>query len=86
MKVVIVDDEAAIREGLIQLLTSFCPDINSIREASGVHEALKLIEELQPKKTYLTHVSHHLGFHAEVEKTLPEHVFLAYDELVLEKD
>lgn len=47
-------------------------------------EALDLIEELQPKKTYLTHISHHLGFHAEVEKKLPAHVFLAYDELVLE--
>lgn len=50
----------------------------------NLDEALKLIEELQPKKTYLTHISHHLGFHAEVEKILPENVFLAYDELVLE--
>lgn len=48
MKVVIVDDEAAIREGLTQLLASFCPDINSIREASGVNEALKLIDEEIP--------------------------------------
>lgn len=50
----------------------------------NLDEALKLIEELQPKKTYLTHISHHLGFHAEVEKILPKNVFLAYDELVLE--
>lgn len=48
MKVVIVDDEAAIREGLIQLLSSFCPDITSIREASGVNDALILIEDETP--------------------------------------
>jgi phosphoribosyl 1,2-cyclic phosphate phosphodiesterase len=29
----------------------------------------------------LTHISHHLGFHDEVEQSLPENVFLAYDNL-----
>jgi len=46
-------------------------------------DALNLIEELQPKKAYLTHISHKLGFHAEVEKQLPSNVFLAYDGLQL---
>jgi len=50
----------------------------------NMEEALELVNELKPKKTYFTHISHHLGFHEEVEKTLPENVFLAYDELVLE--
>ena len=50
----------------------------------NLDEALELISELNPKKTFLTHISHHLGFHSEVEKTLPKNVFLAYDELVLE--
>jgi len=50
----------------------------------NLEEALELIKVINPKQTYLTHISHHLGFHAEVEKTLPENVFLAYDELVLE--
>ena len=50
----------------------------------NLKEALELIAELQPQKTYLTHISHHMGFHAEVEKILPKNVFLAYDELVLE--
>lgn len=63
--------------------------INSIRYKPhhshlNLDEALELIEELQPKKTYLTHISHHLGFHAAIEKTLPKNVFLAYDGLVLE--
>lgn len=62
--------------------------INAIRYKAhhshlNLEEALELIEELNPKKAYLTHISHHLGFHAEVEKTVPKNVFLAYDELVL---
>jgi phosphoribosyl 1,2-cyclic phosphate phosphodiesterase len=44
-------------------------------------DALEIINELRPEKAYLTHISHKLGFHAEVEKSLPTNVFLAYDEL-----
>ncbi len=44
-------------------------------------EALEVIAELKPKKAYLTHISHLLGTHREVEKELPENVFLAYDGL-----
>jgi len=36
---------------------------------------------VQPKKAYLTHISHLFGFHEEVQKRLPENVFLAYDNL-----
>ena len=38
-------------------------------------------KEIKPKKTYLTHMSHLLGFHNEVSKKLPKNVFLAYDNL-----
>lgn len=47
----------------------------------NLENALKLIEELQPKRAYLTHISHKLGFHKEIEKKLPDTVFLAYDGL-----
>lgn len=47
-------------------------------------EAVKLAEELGCKTTYLTHISHQLGKHEEVEKELPENVKLAYDGLQLE--
>ncbi len=47
----------------------------------NLEEALRFIEEIQPEKAYLTHISHMLGFHEEVEKTLPENVFIAYDNL-----
>lgn len=50
----------------------------------SLSEALKIIDELKPERTYITHISHKLGFHNEVEKSLPKNVFLAYDELVIE--
>ncbi len=48
-----------------------------------LQEALQFIEKIKPKKAYLTHVSHLLGFHEEVDKSLPKNVFLAYDNLTL---
>ncbi len=47
----------------------------------NLEEALAFIRKVAPERAYLTHISHLLGFHAEVEKTLPENVFLAYDGL-----
>ncbi len=47
----------------------------------NLEEALEFIKSVNPKKAYLTHISHLLGFHEEVEKQLPENVFLAYDNL-----
>lgn len=47
-------------------------------------EALEIIGDLQPKRTYLTHVSQTFGFHDEIQKRLPKNVFLAYDNLVIE--
>jgi phosphoribosyl 1,2-cyclic phosphate phosphodiesterase len=50
----------------------------------NLQQALNIIEKVQPKRAYLTHISHKLGFHKEVSKQLPKNVFLAYDELVLD--
>ena len=47
----------------------------------NLEEALALIAEVNPERAYLTHLSHMLGFHEEVERKLPENVFLAYDNL-----
>jgi len=47
----------------------------------NLEEALQFIEKVQPECAYLTHISHLLGFHEEVEKTLPKNVHLAYDGL-----
>lgn len=46
-------------------------------------EALELIQELNPKMTYLTHISHLFETHELIEKMLPSNVKPAYDGLVL---
>ena len=50
----------------------------------NLQEALDFIEEIQPEKAYLTHISHLFGTHEEIEKLLPPNVFAAYDGLILE--
>lgn len=47
----------------------------------NLQEALDFIALVQPEKAYLTHISHLLGFHEQVQNTLPSNVFLAYDNL-----
>ena len=49
----------------------------------NLDQALEFIKGIKPKKAYLTHISHLLGFHEEVSKTLPQDVFLSYDGLTL---
>ena len=60
--------------------------INCLREEEhhshfNLQDALDFIHLVQPTKAYLTHISHLLGFHEEVQKRLPANVFLAYDNL-----
>ena len=47
-------------------------------------QALEIIEQVQPKQAYLTHISHKLGKHREVSKELPENVKLGWDGLQIE--
>jgi len=63
--------------------------INALREEVhhshfNLTEALALVAKVNPERAYFTHISHLLGFHDEVEARLPDNVFLAYDNLVLE--
>lgn len=46
-----------------------------------LEEALITIKKINAMETYFIHMSHHMGFHAEVDSSLPEHVHLAYDGL-----
>ncbi len=49
-------------------------------------EALATIEDLRPRRAYLTHVAHDLGRYAEIAPLLPENVVLATDGLTIELD
>ncbi len=60
--------------------------LNALREKEhfahlSLKEALELIEELKPGKTYLTHFNHEIGRHHEIEAKLPSNVHPAYDGL-----
>ncbi len=48
-----------------------------------IDQALQVIDQVQPKRAYLTHVAHDVK-HADLEPKLPEHVYLAYDGLTLQ--
>lgn len=63
--------------------------INALRKEDHIShyslsQALELISNVKPQKAYLTHISHQMGFYDEVQKELPENVFLAYDGLEFE--
>jgi phosphoribosyl 1,2-cyclic phosphate phosphodiesterase len=46
-----------------------------------LEEAIQLVDLIKPETAYFTHISHKLGTHQEVEKTLPQNIHLAYDGL-----
>ena len=60
--------------------------VNALREEPhethfNLEEALAFIALVKPERAYLTHISHLLGFHQEVQQKLPTNVYLAYDNL-----
>ena len=77
---------AASREALlgVEILV-----VNALQEAAHIShftlgEALQFIEEINPKKAFLTHISHRFGTHEYIESILPDNVYAAYDQLSLE--
>lgn len=61
--------------------------VNCLRKNDPHHahfvldDVYRLVDDLRPKTTYLTHMSHHIGFHADLLETLPPHILPAYDGL-----
>lgn len=60
--------------------------LNALRKEKHVShfnldEAVSLVEELKPKKAYLTHISHQLGLNDEVNRQLPAGIECAWDGL-----
>ena len=47
-------------------------------------EALEVIRQVAPRQAWLTHMSHEMGRHVEVDPTLPDGVHLAYDGLQIQ--
>ena len=62
--------------------------LNALRKEKHIShftldEAVALMEELAPEQGYLTHMSHQIGSHSELNQSLPSKVQLAYDGLEL---
>jgi len=60
--------------------------VNALRKEEhpshmNLSEALDFINKVKPERAYLTHISHLMGFHEQVQQDLPENVYLAYDNL-----
>lgn len=60
--------------------------INALRKEKHIshfnlREAMDFIREISPKKAFITHISHQMGYHHEVSKELPSEIMLAYDGL-----
>ena len=60
--------------------------INALRPEAhyshlNIDEALQIVDEIKPETTYLIHMSHQFGFHADMEKSLPKGIIPSYDGL-----
>jgi phosphoribosyl 1,2-cyclic phosphate phosphodiesterase len=60
--------------------------INALRKEKHIshfslREALSLIEQVSPRKAFITHIGHQMGKHAEINRDLPVNVTLARDGL-----
>lgn len=53
MKVLVVDNETNIREGLVEMIQSFCEGISEIHQANGVQTGLDKIQDLSPDLVFL---------------------------------
>lgn len=79
-----LSDETVDQLQNLEILVMSALRINEHPTHNNLESALGWIQKINPKKTYLTHISYQMGFHREVDKNLPENVFLAYDNLQIE--
>lgn len=63
--------------------------LNALRRKEHIshftlEQAIEIANELKVPQVYLTHISHQMGLHDEVNMELPAHIQLAYDGLKLD--
>ncbi|MCD9186388.1 MAG: MBL fold metallo-hydrolase [Pyrinomonadaceae bacterium] len=81
LKTIPADSLDGLRE--LEVLVLDCVRLKPHSTHLCLEEALAIVEDLKPKKTFLTHLNHDI-LHERESKILPENVRLAYDELVIE--
>jgi phosphoribosyl 1,2-cyclic phosphate phosphodiesterase len=85
----ITDANFISKEEMLKIKGTEVLVINALRKEKHIShfnldEALALIALINPKMAYLTHLSHLMGEHDEIEKILPANVKIAYDGLEIE--
>ncbi|MEO6189158.1 MAG: MBL fold metallo-hydrolase [Saprospiraceae bacterium] len=85
-----ITDASQISEDVMQELQGLeVLIINALRHKVhhshfNLDQSLKVVHQINAKQTYLTHLSHQMGLHKDIEKELPPNVFLGYDGLTIE--
>ena len=84
----ITDANYINNDGLNKTRGSEALVLNALRQKKHIShyslsEAKVLAEDLRMPNTYLTHISHQMGKHEEVNSSLPSNIQLAYDGLIL---
>ena len=79
----IADEELEKLKGVKVLI------LNALRKEEhnthlNLEQAVDVARKVGAEQTYFTHISHHMGFHADVEKELPDNIHLGYDNMKIE--
>ena len=87
--VYITDMKSLPEEEFVHLEQVDCLIVNALRYQphwthQSVDEALAFAARVNARETYFIHMNHHVGLHKEVVKSLPPHVHLTYDGMVIE--
>ncbi len=82
----ITDAKTVPEETIEQLKGTRILVVNALQRSDHIShfslkEALAFTAKIGAERTYLTHISHNLGLHEDVEKELPSNVYLAFDTL-----
>jgi phosphoribosyl 1,2-cyclic phosphate phosphodiesterase len=85
----VTDMTEAPEESIKQLMGVDTLIIGALRQRphathQTIDEAIGAARRVGARETYLIHMNHEAGLHAETDALLPEHVHLAYDGLVIE--
>jgi len=79
-----ISDEEAMKTKNSKILV-----INGIRKKEhyahfNISQAIEFINKVNPEKAYITHISHMLEPHSQIQNELPDNIYLAHDRLKIE--
>ena len=79
-----IDDEELPKLQNLDLLVVNALRLREHLSHQNLEQAIAFAQKVNAKSTYFIHMSHEMGLHEEMQKTLPPNIFFAYDGLELE--